>query len=68
MFWRVDLCTSIQAVVIQYTPQSEITNRLFESTFDNELDNSNRWVLLCDKLPWDEMLKPLYEKMSDQGR
>lgn len=54
--------------MIQYTPQSEITNRLFKTPFDSELDQNNRWVVLRDKLPWDEMVKPLFDQMSDQGR
>jgi len=54
--------------MIQYTPQSQINNRLFESPFDNALDQNNRWVLLRDALPWDEMVKPLHAKMSLKGR
>ena len=52
----------------QYTAQSEISNRLFKTPFETNLDQKNRWVVLRDKLPWDEMVKPLYGKMSDKGR
>ncbi len=54
--------------MIQYTSHSQVESRLFQTPFDSELDQNNRWVLLRNRLPWDEMVKPLFSNMSDQGR
>ena len=41
---------------------------LFAHPFDKKLDTQNRWVLLADKFPWEELSKFYIEKMSvDMG-
>jgi transposase, IS5 family len=55
--------------MIKYTPQSQISNTLFKSPFQSDLNQNNRWVLLEKMLPWDEMVTPLKKRMdSKRGR
>lgn len=54
--------------MIQYTTAYEVNNRLFDHPFDRDLDPKNRWVILRDLLPWDQMAKILMRAMSNQGR
>lgn len=55
--------------MIKYTPQSQISNTLFKSPFQSDLDQNNRWVVLEKMLPWDEMVTPLRNRMaSKRGR
>lgn len=45
--------------MINYQSQKQL--RLFETPFEQQLDKSNRWVQLADKLPWDDLVK-IYNK------
>jgi len=38
-----------------YISQGQLVIEGFESPFSQELDKSNRWVALADRLPWDEL-------------
>ena len=39
----------------------------FEHPFERELDPSNRWVVLANLIPWDEICKVYLNKMSKRG-
>ncbi len=45
--------------MVNYQSQKQL--RLFETPFEQQLDKSNRWVQLADKLPWDDLVK-IYNK------
>ncbi|MEO6167828.1 MAG: IS5 family transposase [Chitinophagales bacterium] len=52
--------------MINYQSQSQLS--FFETPFEQHLDKNNRWVLLADKLPWDELVKSYNKKLcSDFG-
>lgn len=55
--------------MIQYTPANQLTLEGFEHPFDQELEPTNRWVILARLIPWDE-LAAIYarELRSDAGR
>jgi len=55
--------------MIKYTPSSEVKLSLFRTPFQQELDANNRWVQMAAVVPWDEMAKVFFKRMSvDQGR
>ena len=55
--------------MIVYTPSSERILSLFKTPFEQQLDPSNRWVVMADVVPWDEMAKVFFANMSaDHGR
>jgi IS5 family transposase len=55
--------------MIKYTPASHRTLQLFQTPFERSLDATNRWVVMADLVPWDEMAKVFYSKLShDSGR
>ena len=55
--------------MIQYTSPNQMKLELFENPFHKKLDKENRWVVLGNNLPWDEMASIYYRKMSSgQGR
>ena len=39
-----------------YTPLSQLALEGFETPFYNQLDASNRWVLLSKQIPWDDLV------------
>lgn len=41
--------------MILYTPASQLTLEGFVHPFDQELDRENRWVVLAELIPWDEL-------------
>jgi transposase, IS5 family len=41
----------------EYTSQSQLAFSGFETPFYNQLDPSNRWVLLGAQIPWDDLVK-----------
>jgi len=45
----------------EYTPSNQLTLVGFETPFHNQLDASNRWVLLSKRVPWDDLVS-LYKK------
>jgi len=63
------LVVKTHALMIHYTPASQLTLEGFEHPFDSELDPSNRWVVLAGLIPWDE-LAAIYahDLRSDSGR
>jgi hypothetical protein len=55
--------------MIKYTPACERSLALFRTPFEQELDATNRWVKMAAVVPWDEMAKIFFDRMSaDQGR
>lgn len=54
--------------MIKYTSVSELRNTIFQSPFDKNLDEKNRWIILEQLIPWDQMAHALMEGMSDLGR
>ena len=55
--------------MIKYTPASQRSLSLFRTPFDQELDPDNRWVKMAGLVPWDDMAKIFFSRMSpDQGR
>ena len=47
----------IRALMIHYTPCSQLTLEGFDHPFDQELDPDNRWVVLAQLIPWDELAR-----------
>ncbi len=55
--------------MIKYTPQNQLSLSLFKHPFETELDKQNRWVLLAELIPWDELAKVYAQQLqSDTGR
>ena len=55
--------------MIRYNSPSQLKLGFYEAPFKNELDLNNRWVVLSQRLPWDDMASIYYRKMSSgQGR
>jgi hypothetical protein len=50
--------------MIKYTPSSQLTLENFKHPFHNQLKPDNRWVLLAELVPWDE-LAGIYAKNLD---
>lgn len=53
---------------MRYTSQNknkQLTLDLFRSSFD-DLDKTNRWVVLGDTLPWSELEKIYNSKLSNK--
>ncbi len=51
--------------MIRYTPQSQLALEGFETPFSKHLDDTNRWVILAQRIPWDKLANIYYRKMSD---
>ncbi|WMJ72038.1 IS5 family transposase [Cytophagaceae bacterium ABcell3] len=47
----------------EYSSPSQLSIIGFETPFHNQLDPNNRWVLLSNKIPWDELVN-LYNKRN----
>lgn len=55
--------------MINYTPKSQLKLELFKNPFDTELDKDNRWVVLSDLIPWDDLAEVYCQKLnSNSGR
>jgi hypothetical protein len=50
--------------MIKYTPSSQLTLEEFKHPFHQQLRSDNRWVLLAELVPWDE-LAGIYAKNLD---
>lgn len=53
--------TKRRALRSAYTSSSQLILDGFETPFYNQLDASNRWVLLSNQIPWDDLVS-LYNK------
>lgn len=55
--------------MINYTPQNQLRLEIFCHPFESELDRTNRWVLLADIIPWDDLAAVYCQKLdSVSGR
>jgi transposase, IS5 family len=50
--------------MITYTPSSKRTLSLFKTPFEQQLDPANRWVVMAEVIPWDEMSQVFFKHMS----
>jgi hypothetical protein len=41
--------------MIKYTPSSQLTLEEFKHPFHQQLKTDNRWVVLAELVPWDEL-------------
>jgi|GEM_PF-848605 len=58
-----------RALMINYTPQNQLSLSLFKHPFESELDKENRWVKLAQLIPWDELANVYAQHLqSDTGR
>jgi len=54
--------------LIRYTPESQLSIEGFETPFYQQLDTTNRWVVLSKHIPWDKLANIYYHGMrSDFG-
>ena len=55
--------------MIRYTSERQLSLEGFTLPFGGKLNPENRWVKLGRRIPWDELSKGYYKKMSaDRGR
>jgi hypothetical protein len=52
--------SKIRASRLKYVSTSHVLIPGFETPFDQNLDPTNRWVILANKIPWDKLVK-IYE-------
>jgi hemerythrin len=58
-----------RAVMINYTPQNQLSLEMFKHPFEQELDKENRWVELAALVPWDELATIYSRKLqANSGR
>lgn len=50
--------------MINYTPQSQLTLDMFETPFEQTLDQDNRWVKLATLVPWDDLAAIYCQKLD----
>lgn len=50
--------------MIRYKSQNQLSFEGFETTFENQLDPSNRWVKLAELIPWDNLASSYYKLMN----
>ena len=63
------ICIQSLALMIKYTPASQLTLEGFKHPFDQHLDDKNRWVKLAALIPWDKLAGVYCKKLrSDSGR
>ncbi len=53
-----------RAPMIRYRSQKQLTLSGFETPFQTDLDEKNRWIRLSELLPWDELSKSYYSSLS----
>ena len=55
--------------MIKYTPASQLSFDQFKHPFEQQLDPSNRWVIMAQMVPWDSMVSIFRKPMSStRGR
>lgn len=50
--------------MINYTPQNQLKLELFQHPFQSELDRKNRWVVLAEIIPWDNLADVYSQKLN----
>jgi len=53
--------------MIRYTSFKQLSIEEFKTPFEKEIDVNNRWVVLSNSLPWDELARIYYKAMSPKG-
>jgi len=53
--------------MIRYTSFKQLSIEEFKTPFEKEIDSSNRWVILSNSLPWDELAN-IYHKAMSPGK
>lgn len=55
--------------MIKYTPHRKGQLPMFRTPFDQQLDPKNRWVIMADLVPWDELATVFFDSLShNHGR
>ena len=49
--------------MIRFRSQKQLTIEEFRTPFEMNLQRDNRWIILAEKLPWDEMAKIYYNSL-----
>ena len=50
--------------MIDYSSKKQLKIDGFETPFYNSLNKNNRWVILAELIPWDELVSIYVKKMS----
>lgn len=50
--------------MIRYRSEKQLKIEEFRTPFEMKLQKDNRWVILADKLPWDELANIYYRSIS----
>lgn len=53
--------------MIRYTSFKQLSIEEFKTPFEKEIDSNNRWVILANSIPWDELAK-IYHKAMSPGK
>jgi IS5 family transposase len=53
--------------MIRYTSFKQLSIEEFKTPFEKEIDSNNRWVILANSLPWDELAN-IYHKAMSPGK
>ncbi len=57
------------ALMINYTPQNQLSLEMFKHPFEKDLDKENRWVKLAALIPWDDLAEVYSKGLEiDSGR
>ena len=49
-----------------YNSQKQLKLSNFYLPFEGSLDPNNRWVLLGDRLPWDDLVQPYLKALNEE--
>jgi len=52
------------AVMIRYRSEKQLIIEEFRTPFEMKVQKDNRWVILADKLPWDELANIYYRSLN----
>lgn len=65
-----NICAFLRRII--YMLKTKDANQLkfeaFKSPFEIKMDRNNRWVILSEILPWEELIEIYSKGMSDFGR
>jgi transposase, IS5 family len=50
--------------MIRYTSFKQLSIEEFKTPFEKEIDQNNRWVILANSIPWDELANIYHKAMS----
>ena len=55
----------LKRIIMKYSSQYTLTLDLFKSSFD-DLNKTNRWVILGDNIPWAEVEKTYNSRLGNK--